>query len=154
MNSTQSKAATANGTAIRKRCPVASPNAPSNTARIGPGSVARSGIWWLPCASSVMPRDASWSVTVAATWLASTAPRALTPIEPPIERKKATTELAAPMSLCAVLFWTASTRFCMVAPSPSPITAIEAPTYTSGVASSIRESSSRPTMTRAMPPTR
>ena len=54
------------------------------------------------------------------TWWASTAPSAETPIEPPIERKNATTELAAPMSARAALFCTASTRFCMVAPRPTP----------------------------------
>ena len=37
-------------------------------------------------------------MTWSATWWLSTAPSAETPIEPPIERKNATSELAAPMS--------------------------------------------------------
>ena len=69
-------------------------------------------------------------------------------------RKNATTELAAPMSACAVLFWTASTRFCMVAPRPRPSTAMKAPTSHSEVASSMVASRPRPMITATMPPTR
>ena len=120
MNSTQRKAATANGTATRKMWPVASPKACSKITRTGPGSESRSGIEWLSVESLETPIAASPPATFAATWWLSTAPRAETPIEPPMLRKNATTELAAPMSAWAVLFCTARTRFCMVAPRPRP----------------------------------
>ena len=101
-----------------------------------------------------MPSAASPSVTFWVTWWLSRAPSAETPIEPPIERKNETTELAAPMSAWAVLFWTASTRFCIVAPSPRPSTAMNAPTSTSGVVASMVPSRVSPTTTSTMPPTR
>ena len=124
MNTTQTSASTANGTATRNRWPVASPKACSKTARTGAGSVARSGIepcsWepiWIP--SLVRP-----SATLAATWWLSTAPSAETPIEPPIDRKNATTELAAPRSDWATLFWTASTGSASWRRDPRPSTAM------------------------------
>ena len=154
MNSTQKKAATANGTATRKMWPVASPKACSKIARTGPGSESRSGIEWLSVELVVTPIAARPSATLAATWWLSTAPSAATPIEPPMLRKNATSELAAPMSDWAVLFCTASTRFCMVAPRPRPRTAMKAPTWTSGVVASMVASRLRPMMTATMPPTR
>ena len=49
---------------------------------------------------------------------------AATPAEPPIERNIATSELAEPRSAADALFCTASTRFCIVAPRPTPTTAM------------------------------
>ena len=110
----------------RRRC--------SKIARTGPGSELRSGIEWLSWESAARPRAARpLGRPGAATWWLSTAPSAATPIEPPMLRKNATTELAAPMSAWAVLFCTASTRFCMVAPRPTPRTAMKAPTSQSEV---------------------
>ena len=74
--------------------------------------------------------------------------------DPPIDRKKATTELAAPRSACATLFCTARIRFCIVAPSPRPRTAMKTPTTTSEVLSSMVPSMPIPSTTRTMPPTR
>lgn len=88
------------------------------------GSVRRSGMEWFSWPEVWMPRAARPVATLSATWWASSAPSAETPIEPPIERKNATTELAAPMSDWVVLFCTARTRFCMVAPRPMPRTAM------------------------------
>ncbi len=51
-----------------------------------------------------------------------TAPSAETPIAPPRERKKVTTELAEPRSDAATWFCVASTRFCIIMPMPRPIT--------------------------------
>src|SRR6478672_338144 len=155
MNSTATRAMTAQGAAIRNTCPVAVPKACSKTARTGAGRVAMSGmVLDEPPAVGWTPSLASPEVTPSTTWWLSTAPSAETPIEPPIERKNATSELAAPMSRWAVLFCTARTRFCMVAPSPRPSTAMKMPTRTRLVVSSMVESSDRPTITSTMPPTR
>ena len=101
-----------------------------------------------------MPSAARPEDTEAATWWLRIAPSAETPIDPPIERKNATSELAAPMSDCAVLFCTARTRFCMVAPRPRPRTAMNTPTRARLVLSSIVDRRLSPTITRIMPPTR
>src|SRR3954454_15547153 len=151
MKSTQTSASRANGVATRNRWPVASPKAVSYSARTGAGRASRSGIepvLW----PAGMPSAASPSLTFWVTWWLSTAPRAETPIDPPIERKNDTTELAAPMSAWAVLFWTARIRFCMVAPRPSPSTAMNAPTSSSGVVASMVLSRAGPTTTSTMPP--
>ena len=93
----------------------------------------RSGIdpvLWLSFSSSaglILPWAVSSptpSLNSAVTWWLSTAPSAATPIEPPVERKNATTELADPMSSARALFCTARTRFCIVAPRPTPTTAM------------------------------
>jgi hypothetical protein len=68
-------------------------------------------------------------------------------IVPPSERKNATDELAAPMSLSATVFCTASTRFCMVMPTPMPTRAIPMPMYHSGVSWPRRDSAANPTTT-------
>jgi hypothetical protein len=155
MNRIATNAATASGAAIRNTRPVASPNAASKTVRTGAGRVDMSGIVLLllpePGFTPILARP---ELTSLATWWLSTAPSADTPMEPPIERKNATTELAAPMSRCAVLFCTASTRFCMVAPRPRPSTDMKAPTRSRLVVASIVLSSDRPRMTSTMPPTR
>jgi hypothetical protein len=115
--------------------------------------VVTSGISPVLC-PSWMPSAARPSVTFWVTWWLRSAPSAETPIDPPIERKNATIELAAPMSAWAVLFWTASTRFCIVAPSPRPSTAMKPPTSTSGVVASMVPSRASPTTTSTIPPTR
>ena len=153
MKIVSSSASAANGTATRKRCPVAVPKAFSKIDLNGSSRVRRSGMPPVLCCAAI-PRRRRLSATCVATWWASTAPSAETPIEPPIERKNVTTELAAPRSDCATLFCTASTRFCIEAPSPRPSTLIDAPTYSRLVVASMRESSSRPTTTSVMPPTR
>ena len=56
--------------------------------------------------------------------LAMTAPSALTPIAPPMLRKKVRTEVATPSSWAGTSFWAASTRFCMSMPTPMPSTAM------------------------------
>ena len=98
-----------------------------------------------------IPMPARPAITFADTWWASSAPSTETPTEPPIDRKNATTELAAPMSACAVLFCTARTRFCMVAPRPRPSTVMNTPIHTSEVVASMVPSSPIPTTTSAMP---
>lgn len=79
--------------------------------------------------SGPMPARAAWtsaardrmpSVTVVAT----AAPIAATPAEPPRVRKKVTPEVAAPMACGSVVFCTTSTRFCIVMPMPRPTSAM------------------------------
>ena len=102
----------------------------------------------------VTPSAVRPSITFALTWWPSAAPSAETPTEPPMVRKNATTAEAAPISRCAVLFCTASTRFCMVAPMPTPSVAMKTPTTHRLVASSMVLSRASPVTTRTMPPTR
>ena len=106
---------------IRKMCPVASPYAARTMCCTASGSaveVERAG-----AAADRRPGTPaaarSWVIWSVTRW-ASTAPSTETPIVPPSERKNATDELAAPMSRSGTVFCTASTRFCMVMPTPTP----------------------------------
>ena len=54
--------------------------------------------------------------------LLNRAPNRATPIEPPIERKKLTDEVATPRSPVGTAFWAARTSVCMLKPMPMPRT--------------------------------
>ena len=67
-------------------------------------------------------------------------------------RKNETAAEAAPMSRTSTVFWTARTRFCIIAPMPRPMTAIETPTLPQrgGVVAAVPGRPGR--ATRKMPP--
>ena len=93
-------------------------------------------------------------VTLPTTWWLSTAPSTETPIEPPIERKNATTELAAPMSRWAVLFCTDEHEVLHGRAEAEAEHRHEDADADQARPASMVLSSDRPTMTSTMPPTR
>ncbi|CAM5624888.1 hypothetical protein SMICM304S_05385 [Streptomyces microflavus] len=127
MKSVTMKATSAHGAAYRKTSPTPCPYAASMTRRNGSGSLSRSGMppppvppW--PSLAPSGPRSARPSLTYCVTRLPRTAPSAETPIAPPRDRKKVTTELAEPRSSGATWFCVARTRFCIIMPMPRPMT--------------------------------
>ena len=103
-----------------------------------------------------MPDDAPDAGTPSSAltrWL-STIPSTVTPIVPPIDRRNATSELAAPTSVTSTVFCTARTRFCMDRPTPRPSTARYTPRSGIDVVWSMVESSDRPVVVRIAPATR
>ncbi len=120
-------ATSAHGAAYRKTSPTPCPYAASMTTRNGSGSLSRSGMppppvppW--PSLAPSGPSAARPSLTYWVTRLPRTAPSAETPMAPPRERKKVTTELAEPRSSGATWFCVARTRFCIIMPMPRPMT--------------------------------
>jgi len=73
------------------------------------------------------------------------------PRVPPICRKNSDDDVAVPMSFGGTAFCTASTRGWNSRPRPMPNTAEYRPTVEIGVATWSRESSSAPTISRAVP---
>ena len=61
---------------------------------------------------------------LAASRLLNTVPNTATPIEPPIDRAKVASDVAAPRSEYWTAFCTASTSTCIVRPSPAPSSAM------------------------------
>ncbi len=60
-------------------------------------------------------------------------PSTETPTAPPRDRKKVTVEDAAPRSLGSTWFCVQSTRFCIIMPTPRPISAMKTPMCQYGV---------------------
>ena len=113
----------------------------------------------MPTSSVVTPAPAPPAVASpcavsSPTLAASTAPSTDTPTVPPIERKNETVELAAPRSVGATEFCTASTRFCIVMPRPRPMTKRKAPMSTRCVSWSIVASIANPATMNSAPTTR
>ena len=101
------------------------PKASCTICRTGCGSEAGLGSSApAPAPVGTIPTAASPAAVYVATRCASSAPSAETPTAPPRLRKNVTVELAAPRSLVATTFWVASTRFCIIMPSPAPSTSM------------------------------
>ena len=83
--------------------------------------------------------------------LNSTERNTAVPRVPPIWRKKVADEVATPMSLGGTAFWIASTRVCMLKPSPRPKMKAKTSTQTIEVSAATRESSSIPATSRKRP---
>jgi hypothetical protein len=95
-----------------------------------------------------------WSARSEVTRLASTAPSALTPIAPPMVRKKVSVEVAAPRSAAGTSFCAASTRFCISMPTPTPSTTMYAASGTMPVVASMVLSNTNPAVITIEPTTR
>ncbi len=90
----------------------------------------------------------------SATRIASTAPSTDTPAEPPRVRKKVTVAVAAPTLRMPTVFCAASTRFCIIEPTPVPISARNTPIHTRSVVWSTVDSRDSPVSSTSDPATR
>ncbi len=75
------------------------------------------------------------------------------PTVPPICRKNVADAVATPMSRGGIAFCTASTRGCMMPPSPQPVSTMISATCQYGVSMPIRESNPIPMIIRDTPST-
>lgn len=147
MKRTAISASTANGTDIMNRSAVATPYAFWTAATASGGSSAMFG--------TVLPPDeAPPGFSVSVTLLARIAPSTLTPIVPPMLRKKLTAEVAAPVSRAGTSFCAASTRFCITSPIPTPSTTMKPHSVIELVCASIVPNSASPIGSSTLPTTR